>query len=221
MEKLENRNLYDINETIAKKLFENTTYPWECIPKIGDFILEIGKNLDKEKFEQKEGNIWIAKSAKVDETAFICGPAIIDEGVELRHGSFIRGNAIIGKNSVVGNSTEVKNAVIFNDVQIPHYNYVGDSIFGHNSHLGAGAIASNLKTDKTNIVIKYNGTEIETGLRKMGAILGDGVQVGCNSVLNPGTIVMKNTDIYPLALVRGVIEKNCIYKSKEEIIKKY
>lgn len=220
MKKLENENLYNINETIASKLFKQNKYPWDCIPKIGEFIIEIGKSLEREKFYQKEENVWIAKNAKIDETACICGPAIIDEEAELRHSSFIRGNVIIGKKSVVGNSTEVKNAIIFNDVQIPHYNYVGDSIFGHNSHLGAGAIAANLKIDKSNIYIKYNGNKIETALRKMGAILGDGVQVGCNSVLNPGTIVMKNTIIYPLSFARGVIEENCIYKSREEIMKK-
>ena len=220
MKKLENENLYNINETIAKKLFEQNKYPWDCISRIGEFIIEIGESLDKEKFEKRGENIWIAKNAKVDKTACISGPAIIDEGAELRHSSFIRGNVIIGKNSVVGNSTEVKNAVIFNNVQIPHYNYVGDSIFGHNAHLGAGAIAANLKIDKTNIDIKYNEKKVETGLRKMGAILGDGVQVGCNSVLNPGTIVMKNTIIYPLSFARGVIEENSIYKSREEIIER-
>ena len=209
--------LYNLNETIAKDLLVSEKYPWEILPKISDYILEIGPKLDKNIFEQKGENIWIAKSAKIAASSSITGPVIIDENAEIRHCAFIRGKAIIGKNSVVGNSTELKNAILFNNVQVPHYNYVGDSILGYKAHMGAGSITSNVKSDKTNVQIK--GKEIiDTNLRKVGAFLGDGVEVGCNSVLNPGTVIGRNSNIYPLSCVRGVIPENSIYKSKNEIV---
>ena len=209
--------LYNLNETIAKDLLVSEKYPWEILPKISDYILEIGPKLDKNIFEQKGENIWIAKSAKIAASSSITGPVIIDENAEIRHCAFIRGKAIIGKNSVVGNSTELKNCILFNNVQVPHYNYVGDSILGFKAHMGAGSITSNVKSDKTNVQIK--GTDIiETNLRKVGAFLGDGVEVGCNSVLNPGTVIGRNSNVYPLSCVRGIIPENSIYKNKNEIV---
>ena len=211
--------LYNLNETIAKDLLVSEKYPWEILPKISDYILEIGPKLDKNIFEQKGENIWIAKSAKIAASSSITGPVIIDENAEIRHCAFIRGKAIIGKNSVVGNSTELKNCILFNNVQVPHYNYVGDSILGFKAHMGAGSITSNVKSDKTNVQIK--GTDIiETNLRKVGAFLGDGVEVGCNSVLNPGTVIGRNSNVYPLSCVRGIIPENSIYKNKNEIVTK-
>ena len=206
--------------TIASRLFEGHIYPWEVLPEIGDFILELGESLDEAKFNKIGENIWIAKTAKVAPTAFLNGPLIIDENAEIRHCAFIRGNAIVGKNAVVGNSTELKNVVLFNNVQVPHYNYVGDSVLGFKSHMGAGSITSNVKSDKTLVVVKSETENIETGLKKMGAILGDNVEVGCNSVLNPGTVVGSNTNIYPLSMVRGFVKENSIYKSKGEIDEK-
>lgn len=212
--------LYNLNETIAAGLFEGVTYPWEVLPKIHDFILELGKSLPKELFEERGENIWVAKSAKVAPTACLNGPLIIDEEAEVRHCAFVRGNAIVGKGAVVGNSTELKNVVLFNKVQVPHYNYVGDSILGYKSHMGAGSITSNVKSDKTLVTVKGEGTAIETGLKKMGAMLGDNVEVGCNSVLNPGTVIGRNTNIYPTSMVRGVIPAGSIYKTKTEIAEK-
>lgn len=212
--------LYNLNETIAAGLFEGVTYPWEVLPKIHDFILELGKSLPKELFEERGENIWVAKSAKVASTACLNGPLIIDEEAEVRHCAFVRGNAIVGKGAVVGNSTELKNVVLFNKVQVPHYNYVGDSILGYKSHMGAGSITSNVKSDKTLVTVKGEGTAIETGLKKMGAMLGDNVEVGCNSVLNPGTVIGRNTNIYPTSMVRGVIPAGSIYKTRTEIAEK-
>ena len=209
--------LYNINETLAKDLLKSKKYPWELLPKINEFILVIGPKLDKEVFNQIGENIWVAKSAKIAPTASITGPVIIDENAEIRHCAFIRGKVIIGKNAVVGNSTELKNCILFNNVQVPHYNYVGDSILGYKAHMGAGSITSNVKSDKTNVQIKGNEI-IETNLRKVGAFLGDGVEVGCNSVLNPGTVIGRSSNIYPLSCVRGVIPENCIYKNKDEIV---
>ena len=214
---MEIENLYNTDETIAKDLILSEKYPWKLLPKINEFILELGTRLDKEIFNQIGENIWVAKSAKISPTASITGPVIIDENAEIRHCAFIRGKAIIGKNAVVGNSTELKNAILFNNVQVPHYNYVGDSILGYKAHMGAGSITSNVKSDKTNVQIKGNET-IDTNLRKVGAFLGDGVEVGCNSVLNPGTVIGRNSNIYPLSCVRGVIPENSIYKSKNEIV---
>ena len=220
MESIKIENMLTLEETIADDLFEGVTYPWEVLPKIGDFIMELGKTLPENKFEKIGENVWIAKSATVFPSAYIQGPCIIDEEAEVRHCAFIRGNAIVGKGAVVGNSTELKNVVLFNKVQVPHYNYVGDSILGFRSHMGAGSITSNFKSDKTQVWV-HGEEEIETGLRKFGAMLGDDVEVGCNSVLNPGTVVCKNSNIYPVSCVRGVVPPNSIYKNKTEIIKKY
>lgn len=213
--------LYDLNETIAAELFEGAVYPWEVLPKIHDFIMELGKRLPKEIFEERGENIWIARSAKVAPTACLNGPLIIDEEAEIRHCAFVRGNAIVGKGAVVGNSTELKNVVLFNKVQVPHYNYVGDSILGFKSHMGAGSITSNVKSDKTLVTVKGTDGSVETGLKKMGAMLGDNVEVGCNSVLNPGTVIGRNSNIYPTSMVRGVIPAHSIYKSKTEIAEKH
>ena len=220
MEEYKIEKLYNLEETIAKKLLESFEYPWEVLPEIGKFIIELGNTLDKEIYEQKGENIWIAKNAKVMSTAYIKGPAIIGENAEIRHCAFIRGNAIVGNNAVVGNSTELKNVILFNDVQVPHYNYVGDSILGYKSHMGAGSITSNVKSDKRLVVIKNSNKFVETGLKKVGAMIGDNVEVGCGSILNPGSVIGKNTNIYPLSSVRGVVPKNSIYKNQNEIIEK-
>ena len=213
------KDLYDLNETIAKDLFEGKTYPWEVLPEIGDFVTKLGETLSDE-FDHPEENIWIHKSVKIAKTATLNGPLIIDADTEVRPGAFIRGNVLVGKNCVVGNSTELKNVVLFNTVQVPHYNYVGDSILGTHSHMGAGSITSNVKSDKTLVVVKNDGEEIETGLKKFGAMIGDYVEVGCNSVLNPGTVIGRNTNIYPLSPVRGVVPENSIYKSSDKIVDK-
>ncbi len=220
MEQCKIQNLYDLGETIAAQLLESAVYPWEVLPKIGDFIVALGNTLDSDRYEKRGENIWIAKTAKAAPSAYLNGPLIIDEEAEIRHCAFVRGNAIVGKGSVVGNSTELKNVIIFNSVQVPHYNYVGDSILGFKSHMGAGSITSNVKSDKTLVVVKNGEQKIQTGLKKFGAMLGDGVEVGCNSVLNPGTVVGRNTNIYPLSMVRGVIPANSIYKNKNEIASK-
>ena len=212
--------LYTLDETIAKELFAGLTYPWEALPKIKEFIIALGETLPEEKYERREGDIWIARSAKVFPSAYIGGPAIIDEEAEIRHCAFIRGSAIVGKGAVVGNSTELKNVVLFNKVQVPHYNYVGDSILGFKAHMGAGSITSNVKSDKTLVVVKAGDETFETGLKKIGAMLGDNVEVGCNSVLNPGTVIGKNTNIYPTSMVRGVIPQGSIYKRQGEIAEK-
>ena len=217
------KEIFDIDQTIAKDIFEDYEYPWEVLPNISNFIIELGEKLDKEKFEKVKEDVWIAKSAHIDKSASIIGPAIIDENAEIRHCAFIRGKAIVGKNVVVGNSTELKNCILFNDVKVPHFNYVGDSILGYKSHLGAGTIISNVKSDKTNVKIEIDekNERIDTKLKKCGAFLGDFVEVGCNSVLNPGTIVCRNTNIYPLSCVRGFIKENSIYKSENNIITKF
>lgn len=216
-------NNYNLDETIAKDYLVQFTYPWEALKGISDYIKELGPTLDKEIFEERGENIWVAKSATVAPTACLNGPLIIDEYAEIRHCAFIRGSAIIGKNSVVGNSTEIKNDIIFNGVQVPHYNYVGDSILGYKSHMGAGSITSNVKSDKTLVVVKDSydtKEEIETGLKKFGAMLGDFVEVGCNSVLNPGTVLGKNSSVYPTSCVRGVIPANHIFKDKDHVVVK-
>ena len=216
-------NNYNLDETIAKDYLAQFTYPWEALKGISDYIKEFGPTLDKEIFEERGENIWVAKSATVAPTACLNGPLIIDEDAEIRHCAFIRGSAIIGKNAVVGNSTEIKNDIIFNGVQVPHYNYVGDSILGYKSHMGAGSITSNVKSDKTLVVVKDSydtKEEIETGLKKFGAMLGDFVEVGCNSVLNPGTVLGKNSSVYPTSCVRGVIPANHIFKDKDHVVKK-
>ena len=219
-EKCKILNLYNLDETIAKNIFENCEYPWEVLPKIKNYIIELGNSLDMSVYNKIDENIWIAKSATVAPTAFIAGPAIIGENTEIRHCAFIRGNAIVGNNCVVGNSTELKNVILFNNVQVPHYNYVGDSILGHKSHMGAGSITSNVKSDKKLVVVKDGNEQIETGLKKFGAMIGDNVEVGCGSVLNPGSVIGSNSNIYPLSSVRGVISANSIYKKQGEVIKK-
>ena len=213
-------NMLDLNETIARELFEGKTYPWEVLPEIGDFIRELGNSLDPEDYEYRGGGVWVARSAKVAPTACINGPAIIGKNAEVRHCAFIRGNAIVGEGSVVGNSTELKNVVLFNSVQVPHYNYVGDSVLGYKSHMGAGSICSNVKSDKKLVVVKNGEEKIETGLKKFGAMLGDHVEVGCGSVLNPGTVIGRNTNIYPLSPVRGCVPADSIYKKAGDIVKK-
>ncbi len=213
-------NLYDLNETIAADLFKDATYPWELLPQIKDFIKELGAKLDPEKFEKRGEDIWVAKSAKVAPTACLNGPLIVDEEAEIRHCAFVRGSAIVGKGAVVGNSTELKNVILFNKVQVPHYNYVGDSILGYKAHMGAGSITSNVKSDKTLVVIKSAEGNVETGIKKVGAMLGDNVEVGCNSVLNPGTVIGRNSNVYPTSCVRGVIPANSIHKNTGVVIKK-
>ena len=220
MEECKICNLYNLEETMAKELLERYTYPWEVLPYINDFIIKLGNTLDTEKYEKVRENVWIAKTAKVAPTACINGPVIIGENAEIRHCAFIRGKAIVGEGAVVGNSTELKNAILFNKVQVPHYNYVGDSILGYKSHMGAGSITSNVKSDKKLVIVKNGKEQIETGLKKLGAMLGDEVEVGCGSVLNPGTVVGKNSNIYPLSSVRGVVPEKSIYKNKNEIVKK-
>lgn len=220
MEQAKISNLYDLEQTIAKDLFEGVTYPWEVLGRISSFIRELGPKLDADRFEQRGEDIWVAKSAKVAPTAFLNGPLIIDEEAEIRHCAFVRGSAIIGRGCVIGNSTELKNAVIFNSVQVPHYNYVGDSVLGYKSHMGAGSITSNIKSDRTVVVIKDQTKQLETGLKKIGAMLGDYVEVGCNSVLNPGTVIGRGSNIYPLSSVRGLIPANSIYKNRSEVAEK-
>lgn len=211
-------NLYDLNETIAAPLFEGAVYPWELLPKISDFIKKLGASLPTDQYTQIKENVWVSNSATIAPTAYIGGPAIIDDEAEIRHCAFIRGNAIVGKGAVVGNSTELKNVILFNKVQVPHYNYVGDSILGFKAHMGAGSITSNVKSDKTLVSVKDGEEGIETGLKKFGAMLGDHVEVGCNSVLNPGTVIGRNTNVYPTSMVRGCIPAGSIYKKRGEIV---
>ena len=213
-------NLYDLDKTIAADLFKGHDYPWELLPLIGDFIKELGAKLDPEVYEKRGEDIWVAKSAKVFDSAYLSGPLIIDENAEIRHCAFIRGKAIVGKNCVVGNSTELKNVILFDNVQVPHYNYVGDSILGFKSHMGAGSITSNVKSDKTLVIVKDGDEKIETGLKKFGAMLGDHVEVGCNSVLNPGTVIGRESSVYPTSCVRGVIPAGHIFKDKDNIVKR-
>ena len=221
MEQLKVNELFDLQETIAKDIFKGVMYPWEVLPKISAFIKELGKTLPMEEYDKVGEDIWIAKSAKVMPSASITGPAIIGKDAEIRHCAFIRGNAIVGEGAVVGNSTELKNVILFNKVQVPHYNYVGDSILGYKAHMGAGSITSNVKSDKTLTTVKTPEGIIETGLKKFGAILGDQVEVGCGSVLNPGTVVGRCTNIYPLSMVREYVPANSIYKKRGEVAEKY
>ena len=215
------KELYDPTETAAKPLLESVTYPWEALPKIKDFIIELGNSLDPEEYEKRGENIWIHKSATVFDSAYIAGPCIIGKDTEVRQCAFIRGSALVGDNCVVGNSTELKNVIIFNNVQVPHYNYVGDSILGFHSHMGAGSITSNVKSDKTLVHVKGADFDIATGMKKFGAMLGDYVEVGCNSVLNPGTVIGSHSNIYPLSRVRGYVPSNSIYKDRNDIVTKH
>lgn len=221
MEAIKIKNLYTLEETIAADLFRDAEYPWEVLSKIHDFILQLGESLSTDVFEKRGDDIWVAKTAKVASTACLNGPLIVDEDAEIRHCAYVRGNAIVGKGAVVGNSTELKNVVLFNRVQVPHYNYVGDSVLGYKSHMGAGSITSNVKSDKTLVVVKAGTEEFPTGLKKMGAMLGDNVEVGCNSVLNPGTVIGKCSNVYPTSCVRGFIPAGSIYKKQGEIAEKH
>lgn len=210
--------LLDLKNTMAAELFTGKKYPWEVLDDIKEYILFIGPTLNPEEYDHPVEGIWIAKDAKVYPSAYIGTPCIIDHEAEIRHCAFIRGSAIVGKRAVIGNSTELKNVVLFDEVQVPHYNYVGDSILGYKAHMGAGSITSNIKSDKTNVVVKASGEQVETGRRKLGAILGDYVDVGCNSVLNPGTVLGRHTNVYPTSSVRGVVPENAIYKDKDNIV---
>ncbi len=214
------QNFLNVSYTLAAELFEKTSYLWEVLPLIKEFVIETGKNLPKSEFEEIKENVWVSKKALIFPSAHIEGPTIIQANAQIRHCAFIRGGALVGENAVVGNSTEIKNVILFNDVQVPHFNYVGDSILGHKAHLGAGAITSNVKSDKSEVSVKINGEKISTGLKKFGAVLGDYTEVGCNAILNPGTILGRNTSVYPTSMVRGVVEENTIFKNSGQIIKK-
>ncbi len=212
--------LYDLTHTIAAEYLKKFTYPWEALKGIGDMIISLGNNLNPDEYDNPSENVWIHKTAKVFPSAYIGSPCIIGANTEVRHCAFIRGSALIGENCVIGNSVELKNVIIFDNVQTPHYNYVGDSILGYKSHMGAGSITSNVKSDKTNVVIKSADGVIETGIKKIGAMLGDYVEVGCNSVLNPGTVVGRNSNIYPTSCVRGVVPSDSIWKTGGVIVTK-
>jgi len=216
---MKTKDLFKLGNSIADLYIKKYEYPYEVLPNIKDIILEIIANLDKDYYMLEE-NVFVHKSAKISESANINGPCIIDMGAEIRPGAYIRGNAIIGKNSVLGNSCEIKNSILYDNVQVPHFNYVGDSILGNFSHMGAGSITSNVKSDKTLVVIKNKEEKIETNLKKVGAFLGDYVEIGCNSVLNPGTIILPNSSVYPLTMIRGVIPENSIVKSMNNIVSK-
>ena len=213
-------DLYDLSHTAAKDYLSRFTYPWEALKGISSFIIELGKTLSPDEYDNPSENVWVHKTAKVYPTAYLGAPCIIGAGTEVRHGAFVRGSALVGENCVVGNSVELKNVILFDNVQTPHYNYVGDSILGYKSHMGAGSITSNVKSDKTNVVIKDGNEQLETGIKKIGAMLGDCVEVGCNSVLNPGTVIGRNSNIYPTSCVRGVIPADSIYKTGGVVVHK-
>lgn len=217
---MQTENYLDLSKTIASEIFSGLSYPWEALPKIKDFILNLGPKLPKDEFEEIKENVWVSKEAVIANSAFIAGPTIICKGTEIRHCAFIRGSVIIGENCVVGNSTELKNAILFNNVQVPHFNYIGDSILGFKAHFGAGSIVSNVKSDKSNVSVLINGNKTDTGLRKFGAIVADYVEIGCNAVLNPGTIIGRNSNVYPTSMVRGIIGENMIFKAPGNIVKK-
>lgn len=212
--------LLDLTHTAARELLEGCTYPWEALPRLSEFILALGASLSPEEYTVREGNVWIHRTARVAPSASISGPTVIGAGSEIRHGAYIRGSALIGEGCVVGNSTEVKNAIIFDSVQVPHYNYVGDSVLGYRSHMGAGSIASNVKSDKTNIAVTSGTERLETGLRKLGTILGDFAEIGCNSVCCPGSIIGRRAIVYPLSRVRGVIDADTILKGDGSAVKR-
>ena len=220
MNAVKTSELYDLSRSRAGEHLKNTTYPHEALAEIGQWILEIGGSLDAKIFEHPAPDVWIAKSASIAPSASIMGPCIVDEEAEVRHGAFIRGNALIGKGAVVGNSTELKNVILFDGVQVPHYNYVGDSILGFKAHMGAGAITSNVKGDKSLVIIKDGDTRIPTKRKKVGAMLGDFAEIGCGCVLNPGTVVGPHTQIYPLTSVRGVLPANSICKDSNTVVAK-
>ncbi len=217
---LKTKDLYDLTHTRAASLLEKTEYPWEALAGIKEFILQLGKTLDPEEFTEVSEHVWIAKDAVIYPNNYIAGPCIIGHGTEVRPGAFVRGSALVGDNCVVGNSTELKNVILFDNVQVPHYNYVGDSILGYKSHMGAGSITSNVKSDKMKVIVRCGEEKIETGLKKMGAMLGDRVEVGCNSVLNPGTIIGRDSNIYPTSCVRGTVPEGCIWKNSGKVVVK-
>lgn len=222
MEALKITNIFeDLNQTMAKELFEQAEYPWEVLKDIEGFILKAGPTLSKDEYEEVREHVWIAKTAKVAPTAYIGAPAIICSNATVGHCAYIREKAIVGEGASVGNSSELKNVILFNKVQVPHYNYVGDSILGYGAHMGAGSITSNLKSDKSNVTVAVGDEKVETGLRKMGAILGDFVEIGCNSVLNPGTVIGHHSNIYPLSMVRGYVAPKSIYKKRGEVVEKH
>ncbi len=220
MQGMKIEDLYCLEHTKANEYLQNYTYPWEALKGIKEMILSLGEGLSKEEYAEISPQVWVHNSATVASTAYLGAPCIIGAGTEVRHGAFIRGSALVGENCVVGNSVELKNVILFDNVQVPHYNYVGDSILGYKSHMGAGSITSNVKSDKTLVVIKNGEEKIPTGLKKVGAMLGDFVEVGCNSVLNPGTVIGRNTNVYPLSCVRGVIPENSIFKKLNNIVSK-
>lgn len=220
MNPLETRALYDLSHTLAAPLLEKVRYPWEALSGIGAFIAALGLTLSQEEYASPRPGVWIHKTAVLAPTAFVGETVIIGPGAEVRHGAFIRGNALVGEGAVVGNSTELKNVILFDRVQVPHYNYVGDSILGYKAHMGAGSITSNVKSDKTLVTIKGAGDPVETGLKKCGAMLGDLVEIGCGSVLNPGTVVGREASVYPLSMVRGYIPARSIYKKQGEVVDK-
>lgn len=220
MSNIKTTDLFDLSKTAAYSLLEKTEYPWDALDMIGDFVLQLGKTLSTDEYYSPFENVWIANDVKISPTSTIIGPAIIDSRTEIRPGAYIRGKVIIGKNCVIGNSCEIKNSIIFDNVQIPHFNYIGDSILGYRAHTGAGAITSNVKSDRTLVCVKDGDKKIETGRKKFGAMIGDGAEIGCNSVLNPGTVIGKNTNVYPLSSVRGVIPADSIYKSSDNIVAK-
>ena len=220
-EEMKITELYDLTHTLASDYLKQFTYPWEALAGLSDFIIELGNSLDPAEYEKRGENIWVHKTAKVFDSAYLHGPVIVGKDAEVRHCAFIRGNAIVGEGAVVGNSTELKNVVLFNKVQVPHYNYVGDSVLGYKAHMGAGSITSNVKSDKKLVVVKDDkGNRIETGLKKFGAMIGDNVEVGCGSILNPGTVVGPDSNIYPLSSVREVIPAHSIYKKRGEVAEK-
>ena len=218
---IETKDLIDLTHTLAAPILEDKKYPWEALPLIKEFILQLGPTLDPEVYENKGEGIWIAKSAKVFDSAYIAGPCIIGPETEVRQCAFIRGSALIGSKCVIGNSTEVKNAIIFDNCEVPHYNYVGDSVLGFHAHMGAGSILSNIKADKKNVTIAFEGGKVQTGLRKMGAVLGDWVDLGCNSVCNPGSVIGRKTNLYPLSFVRGFVPADHVYKKQGEVAEKH
>ena len=217
---MQTKDYLDLSKTIASEIFSGLTYPWEALPKIKDFILNLGPKLPKDEFKEIKENVWVSKEAVIADSAFIASPTIICKGTEIRHCAFIRGSVIVGENCVVGNSTELKNAILFNNVQVPHFNYIGDSILGFKAHFGAGSIVSNVKSDKSNVSVLINGNKTDTGLRKFGAIVADYVEIGCNAGLNPGTIIGRNSNVYPTSMVRGIIGENMIFKAQNNIVKK-
>lgn len=218
IDELKITSLYDLSHTKAAALLEKHSYPWEVLPEISSFILELGKTLPDSKYTKVGENVWISKSAKIYPNNYIAGPCIIGHNTEVRPGAFIRGNALIGENCVIGNSTELKNVIIFDNVQVPHYNYVGDSVLGYKSHMGAGSITSNVKQDKSLVAVKVGNEKIETGMKKFGAMLGDNVEIGCNTVMNPGTVIGRGSHVYPLSNVRGFVPAGHIYKKQGEVV---